>query len=125
MYSSSYTTKDHPRTAQAIYDAVKAHGLKQGRQSLRTYPGAGPSCAYRGSDDDTACFGGCLLPGSLYNPEMEGAGWMDLWDLEQLYDGHMGLIADLQQVHDNADEDFIPQITAGLARVATEHGLAP
>jgi hypothetical protein len=63
-------------------------------------------CKYRG-DNGAKCAAGCLIPDSLYTPDMEGLGASDgrvARVLKQM-DHDLSLVVDLQDMHDNSSVD--------------------
>lgn len=110
-------------TAQAIFDRVAKHLLRQGRRSWSTEAGG---CAYRGNDGDK-CAVGCLILDREYDEAMENRPVCELLDkgaLPMRLAPHVGLLTILQMAHDGCDDQhFVPAILARLRNIATDHGL--
>lgn len=89
-------------TNQEIFDTVVAHLFAQGRPAiLQGYDSSkSPMCAYR--QDDLSCAFGCIIPDSVYTPEMEElpAGLVIHHWLPHLKQANP-IIESLQMVHDN------------------------
>lgn len=108
--------------AQTIFDTVAAHLLKQGRRSKNiVYDVSGRAalaCAYRGIDQ-TSCAVGCLIDDKAYDSAFENRTAVDYrvraalaasihrrWPEYAAEDVPLGLITQLQAVHDGAAEDW-------------------
>jgi hypothetical protein len=94
-------------TPQEVFDTVATHLLKQNaRAILSDVPEA--MCAYKAGDLE--CAAGCLIPGNLYDPEMETncihhvfAKWPEVAD-EICYE-NLHLVERLQYLHDNREPE--------------------
>jgi hypothetical protein len=97
--------KARKMTKQQIFDHVAEHLLTQGVQSIAIEAeeeGEEPMCLYRAGD--LACAVGCLIPDSLYVPEMEGKNVVSLllnFSGFKYLQPHEKLLFALQSIHDN------------------------
>ncbi len=87
-------------TAQQVFEQVRDHMLRQGRQSTLNGEAKG-TCAYRGIDG-LQCAAGCLIADDEYEATMEGAGWGS----PIFPDAHRELIRAMQAVHDHKPADL-------------------
>jgi hypothetical protein len=89
-------------TEQQIFDHVAEHLLTQGVKAINIEEeGEDPDCVYRA--EDLACAVGCLIPNSLYLPEMEGENVATLllnFPCVNYLQPHKDLLAELQRLHD-------------------------
>lgn len=98
------------RTKQQIFDIVVEHLRKQRETSLSE----NGSCAYRGTNG-LKCAVGCLIPDKKYDKNIEGADVccpIVYQRLPQDCRTHLGMLRDLQVVHDNRnvegwEEEFV------------------
>ncbi|WP_285401119.1 hypothetical protein [Luteibacter sp. ME-Dv--P-043b] len=105
-------------TAQQVFDQVRDHMLRQGKQSkLRP---TGPICAYR-SHDGLMCAAGCLIGDDEYISDMEEKAWWQLSFRGIVPDAHPNLIRSLQGIHDRFKPEFWERELRDLAQ---EHDLA-
>lgn len=102
-------------TAQAIYDRIVTHLGKQKRRALDE---DGLACVYRGPNG-IMCAVGCELTDEEYKPSMEGHS-VDGIDLPKRLAPHKGMLADLQNAHDDGatNEDGTFKKGHGLTTVA-------
>lgn len=104
--------------AQDVYDFVVRHLLRQGRPSVE-HPGSPSSrCLYR-SPDGLKCAVGCLLTDEEATPAIEGHEAVQI--LPKRLRAHVGLLQDLQGVHD----DQWTRLRARLRDTARLHNLSP
>ena len=92
-------------TEQEVFDQVATHLLRQRKVSRNPET---QMCAYRGADG-LKCAAGCLIGDDEYSSAMENLEWDQLEMQKQRFtvpEEHIGLITDLQQVHDNADDEI-------------------
>lgn len=88
--------------AQEIFDHVVNHAIKQKKKSKQYR-----KCTYRGTNGES-CFAGCLFTDEEYSSKME---FKDIHGVHQngllpkRLEGHVSLIYELQQVHDQPAED--------------------
>lgn len=117
-------------TKQEIFDRVAVHLRAQGMAARREVY---PQCAYR-LPDGRRCAIGALLPDGHpgLGEEGERAGsvaglrkrWPDLFEPHLFdYSGNTPFLVALQRVHDDARLDFLPDMEAGLQRVAHDWNL--
>lgn len=131
-------------TAQEIFDKVTTHLLTQNRQSRKDIFNTGyESCAYRG-DDGLMCAVGVLIPDELYDPRFEGLcpplNYSDVCapDLDRRFwfvdvlkqigiaEQDLGLLADLQSIHDSHTPAEWPsqlELLAGAKRLSLPDAL--
>jgi len=91
---------------QEIFDTVARHLLTQKQRAVTTTQ-KGDVCAYRGADG-TKCALGCLIPDSLYSPDMEGDSAYYVLKTYPAIAAHIGLgnmllVMHLQPIHDAGD----------------------
>ena len=107
-------------TAQEIFDTAAVGLLKQGKKSISAERA---QCQYRG-DGGTKFSVGFTIPDEVYVPEMEGETITELAakyaDCEWMK-GHVGLLEQLQAIHDNED---IEEWTDALRNVALKYNLS-
>ncbi len=107
-------------TTQEIFDKVSKHLLTQNQKSM--HPTKATACAYRGAGG-LKCAIGCLIPDELFDDSWNHYLVGDLPDeiLVLLgYTKNVGLLEDLQSVHDASS---VAEWALGLRKVATEHNL--
>lgn len=107
--------------AQQIFDKVATHLIKQGKRAA-IKDEYGKVCMYR-APDGCKCAAGCLIPDRLYRAGMERRGVIDLsesFELPKFFSQHLGLIANLQAVHDVRRPS---RWRGALRRVAKLYGL--
>ena len=103
--------------AQEIFDKVARHLLTQNKQSRNKEL----ECLYRG-EDGAMCAAGCLIPEDLYDVDMEGHSWKTTVDkFPEVNVGHIELVQDLQNLHDNGNVEGWPQ---RLKTIAVWHKLS-
>jgi hypothetical protein len=121
------STQHQPTTAQDIFDTVALHLIVQGRRAI-----AGNHCRYRAPSGDR-CAIGVLLSDEVYKRKMEGASVRgNSKYLPLSLQAHMGLLVDLQDVHDDVNlcesGSMIvfnqSLLKAALATVADVYGLS-
>jgi hypothetical protein len=121
------STKHQPTTAQDIFDTVALHLITQGRRAID-----GHHCRYRAANGDR-CAIGALISDEAYNPAMEGAAVRGICrDLPVALQAHMGLLINLQDLHDDmklCEYGSLtvfnrPLLKAALATVADVHNLS-
>lgn len=100
-------------TEQEVFDFVAGHLRGQGMQSIFA-----ASCAYRGGYG-VMCAAGCLIPDSMYHPDMEGRIWESISEILGGLE-HCSLIESLQICH---DLDYRFDFEHGLKKVADKHNL--
>ena len=84
---------------QEAFDIMVQHLRKQGRKSVS--PNDPNDCAYRGADG-LKCAIGALLSDNEYKAEFEGNSVNCLLDYGLLRDLDIGLLMDMQNIHDFA-----------------------
>jgi hypothetical protein len=118
---------------QPIFDKVATHLITQGKQSMLEEPQNGVTCTYRGVGG-LACAVGCLINDEDYNPNWEGKSVV--WIMQE-YDWRpesyenvpvegsklIGLLADLQNVHDCVLGHGTEYWIEDLEKVADTYGL--
>jgi len=96
-------TKAKKMSAQQVFDHVAEHLLTQGVKSIDIEDeGEEPICLYRA--ENLACAVGCLIPNSLYVPEMEKknvATLLVIFSCLKYLQPHEKLLFALQSIHDN------------------------
>lgn len=107
---------------QETYDKVRDHLMNQGERSF--LEGAG--CQYRGPGG-MSCAVGCLIPDSIYKPDIESTFADDLpgnvlWAIGARTKDDATFLRRLQQIHDiHRVEDWPDR----LYNFAVENGLRP
>lgn len=81
-------------TRREVFEQVRDHLLNQKKRSTRD-----GLCAYRGNDG-LMCAAGCLMSDEEYNPSMERQSWPILAEHGVVPRAHVGLIRELQDLHD-------------------------
>lgn len=104
--------------AQTIFNTVYINIMKQGKASLN---GEG-KCMYR-SPDGSKCAVGHLIEDDEYDDDMEHTniyGLYDLYFLPKRLAGHLELLTQLQQAHDNfsSHENFLVRYQEYMKEVA-------
>jgi hypothetical protein len=87
-------------TEQQVFDTVTSHLLKQNKKSLDEEG----MCVYRNSAG-LSCAAGCLITDEVYESDMENVNWNGIASGRTAYQvskNHIGLILDLQKLHDKA-----------------------
>ena len=120
-------------SSQQIFSTVTQHLYDQGHPAHAH----NSDCVYNNPDNGDTCAVGCLIPPSLYNPDMEGKdpkGMVHLLPTDhpttQMFTDNLHLLGDLQQAHDECPTDsetgeFLPEaLHAALSKVAITHKLA-
>jgi len=98
-------------TKQEAFDKVLTHLRKQGKQAKDDKG----DCMYR-APDGSMCAAGCLIPDDVYKADMEG----ELVDALGLFEPELeGLVADMQEIHDDYWDEFEYEMCA----LAKDHGL--
>lgn len=118
-------TNLHKASAQDVFDTISTHLLKQGKKASYKNTHGTDICCYRQKvgDEILRCAAGCLIPDSLYNPEVEGWSWStykdskpsDICELLKI-PHHKELIRRLQVVHDSHPVKNWPDELANLAK---------
>lgn len=109
----------NPKTKQEVFNQVATHLLDQNCRAEVL-----GDCRYRGADG-TRCAVGCLIPDSVYRPELEGhtiGAEAVLWVLSSIgLTPHINLLVKLQYLHDVA----LPETWRDrLTKLAEEEGLS-
>lgn len=96
-------------TAQQIFDHIVTHLLTQNKKATKEVENAFmPQCSYRG-DNGTKCAAGSLIDDEHYDPWLEGYNVLDGSVRQALVlsgvntNEHVGLVHNLQCIHDNFD----------------------
>lgn len=91
---------------QEAFDKVCKHLLAQMKKAKRpNSTGDLVWCAYRGQDN-LMCAVGCLIPDDEYFPDMENVSLNDIRDkVSSLQTVSLGLLIDLQNIHDKYDTE--------------------
>lgn len=108
---------------QEVFDTVAKHLLTQGEKCLM--PGSSKDCAYRSIQPDgheLQCAAGCLIEEDEYDSDLEGKAWDDLVYAGIVTDAHMGIIRNLQSIH---DEQGPSSWRFSLMNFAIDHNLDP
>lgn len=105
-------------TAQQVFDQVRDHLLRQGRQSLLAT--GRDQCAYRGHDG-LQCAAGCLISDEEYHFNLERFTWDALAHQGRVPFHHAPLVKKLQRIHDTREPTTWER---HLRALAAEQGLA-
>lgn len=100
-------------TEQQVFDQVSKHMLKQNERSLCDIVSGG--CSYR-NRLGLKCAAGCLIADSEYTERFEGIGWDNLVIDGDVPPLHVGLIIQLQEIHDNTKVPYWKNKLAELAK---------
>ena len=98
-------------TKQKIFDQVSKHLLTQMQSSISESNG----CLYRGPNN-TKCAIGCLIPDSLYSPDIENSivrslvkmeayekFFCELLEVDKISEQDIVFLQNLQDIHDNSE----------------------
>lgn len=93
------TLKTLPQaTEQEVFDQIAVHLLTQNRKSSDRH-----QCMYK-SKDGLKCAAGCLISDEEYMEFFERKEWRSLANDTYVPSNHIGLIANLQVIHDSYEE---------------------
>jgi hypothetical protein len=121
----------NPTDRQAIFDFVWAALTQQGERCVEKDD---DYCIYRG-DGGKCCAAGWMIPDSEYKQEWEGESvitpseccdeWIvtgpSKWFEAKGFD--VQFISDLQDCHDLAEGDFVPEFQGKMRKLAAEYNL--
>jgi hypothetical protein len=85
-------------TEQEVFDQVKDHLLKQGKQA-----NSGFGCLYK-TEDGLKCAAGCFIADDEYSQGFEGFSWATVAQRVEVTK-HAKLISGLQSIHDTIDPE--------------------